>query len=417
MADLLITNIGQLATPKGNTAKKGNLQGDIEIITNAAVAITGDRISYAGSMENAPFAEKTVDAKGALVTPGLVDCHTHLVFGGWRQNEMGLKLTGTSYLDILKMGGGILSTVEATRKASFDALYEKAYSLSRTMLCHGTTTIEAKSGYGLDLANEMKQLQVVKKLNEETEIDFVPTFMGAHAVPAEYKGRGEEYIDSVVSEMLPAVISEGLAEYCDIFCETGVFDAVLSEKMLKKAKDMGMKIKIHADEIDPIGGGELAGRIGAVSAEHLIAATDEGIKLMSQAGTIGVLLPATSFYLDKPYARARDMLNAGMAVAVASDFNPGSSPNLNLQFAMNLACLKYKLTPKEALCAVTLNAASAIGMGEKIGTIEENKQADLIIWDAPDLDYIFYRYGSNLVDRVVKKGVVVQLASPKSKQR
>lgn len=407
MTDLLIKNIGILATPEGNGPQRGKDQGNIRIKKNVAIGITFGKISYIGDMAEAPEAKEVIDAQGSLVTPGLVDCHTHLVFGGWRQHEMELKLKGVPYLDILKAGGGILSTVEATRKATFEELYEKAKKLSLTMLSYGTTTIEAKSGYGLELDTELKQLKVVQKLNEELPIDFVSTFMGAHAVSPEYKGRGEEFVEYLCNEVLPAVAEENLAEYCDVFCETGVFDPELSEKMLLKAKEYGLKLKIHADEIDPIGGGELAGRLGAASAEHLIAATDEGIKLMSESGTIAVLLPATSFYLDKPFARARYMIDHGMAVACASDFNPGSSPNLNLQLAMNLACLRYKLTPEEALCAVTLNAASAIDRADLIGSIELGKQADIIIWDAPDLNYIFYRYGANLVGTVIKKGLVI----------
>ena len=407
MADLLIKNIGVLASPKGQAPLKGTEMGKIDLIENCAVAIESGIITYIGTEKNAPASKEVLDAKGNLVTPGLVDAHTHLVFGGWRQHEFELKLSGAAYLDILKAGGGILSTVEKTRAATEEELYNKAKDISLKMASHGTTSIEAKSGYGLNLEDELKQMRVVKRLNDETELDFVSTFMGAHAVPPEYKGKPEAYIDFICDKVMPKVAAEKLADFCDIFCETGVFDALLSEKLLLKASELGLKLKIHADEIDPVGGSELAGRIKCHSAEHMIAATNEGIDCCAKSGVIGVLLPATSFYLDKPYARARYMMDKGMAVAVASDFNPGSSPNFNLQFPMNLACLKYKMTPKEALSAVTLNAAAAVGIADKVGTIEIGKKADIVIWDAPDLDYLFYRYGDNQALYTIKNGGIL----------
>lgn len=403
--DLLLTNISQLATPTGTEAKKGKAQGEIAIIENGAVGIKDGKIAYIGAASSAPAAAKTIDCGGSLVTPGLVDAHTHLVFGGWRQRELALKLSGMSYLDILKAGGGILNTVESTRAASEEELTEKGKTLLADMLKHGTTTVEAKSGYGLDLENELKQLRVIKSLNESQPVDLVPTFLGAHAVPKEYKDNREEFIRIVCDEMLPEVVKQNLAEYCDVFCETAVFDAGETRKILEKAKSLGLKTKAHADEIDPIGGAEVAAEVGSISAEHLIVATDDGISAMASHNVIAVLLPATSFYLGKTFARARDMVNSGVAVAVASDFNPGSSPSLNLQFAMNLACLKYNLTPEEALTAVTLNAAAAIGRAETAGTLEIGKKADLVVWDAPDLPYIFYRYGSNLARIVIKDGI------------
>ena len=407
--DLLVKNIGVLATAKGKSALKGSHMAEVESALNYAIGVKDGMIAYVGPESEAPEAKEVVDALGRLVTPGLVDAHTHLVFGGWRQHEMELKLKGAGYLDILKAGGGILSTVRATRAASFDELCSKAGKLSYYMMAQGTTTIEAKSGYGLNVEDEIKQLEVVQKLNGDKTVaaDFVSTFMGAHAVPEEYKGRPEEYIDFVCETIMPEVVNKNLAKYCDIFCETGVFDAGLSEKLLLRARELGLKLKIHADEIEPVGGGELAGRLKCHSAEHLIAATDEGIDLMAQNGVIGVLLPATSFYLDKPFARARYMIDKGMAIAIASDFNPGSSPSYSLQFAMNLACLRYKLTPEEALAAVTINAAAAIGRAETVGTIEVGKKADFVVWDAPDLNYIFYRYGNNQAETVYKNGKIV----------
>ena len=412
---MILKNVGLLATPTGKTAKKGAAQGQIELIENAAVCIEDGIIVYAGPGDKLPGSKSSsgdvIDCGGRLVTPGLVDAHTHLIFGGWRQKEMARKLAGESYLDILKSGGGILETVRQTRAASEESLFEKGAKLLDTMLAHGTTTVECKSGYGLNVEDELKQLRVAKKLGETGPVEIVPTFMGAHAVPAEYKENREAFINLVCNEMMPAVKAEGLAEFCDIFCETAVFTPQESLKILAKAVEYGMTPKAHADEIDYVGGAEMAAAAGCISAEHLIMAGDEGIRALAEKNITACLLPATSFCLDKGYARARDMIAAGVAVAVCTDFNPGSSPNLNLQFPMYLACLKYKLTPAEALTAVTLNGAAAIRRSEKIGSVEPGKQADLVIWDAPDLDYIFYRYGCNLVHSVIKKGKVVCMAA------
>lgn len=406
MSDLLIKNIGQLATATGNVAKGGEEQSNITVLYDVCIAIESGKITYIGDIKNAPKCKEELDAEGKLVTSGLVDCHTHLVFDGWRQNELPLKLKGASYIEILKSGGGILSTVENTRKASKEKLTKRATEFLDEMIKHGTTTCEAKSGYGLTVEDEIKQMEVVNELEGISKVQLVSTFMGAHAVPSEYKDNREEYIKLICEEMIPITAKNKLARYCDIFCESAVFTVEESRKILETAKSYGLKIKIHADEIDCIGGSELAGEIGAISAEHLIEASDEGIKKMSESKTIAVLLPATSFYLDKKYARARKMIEEGMAVAVATDFNPGSSPNLNLQLAMNIACLKYKLMPSEILTAVTLNAAAAIGMSDVVGTLEVGKQADIVIWKAEDLNYIFYRYGGNLAERVIKNGII-----------
>ena len=402
--DLLLKNIGLLATPIGVAAKRGAEQRGISLISNAMVCITDGKITYAGPADGSLSARETLDCEGRLVTPGLVDAHTHLVFGGWRQKELGLKLEGMSYLDILRAGGGILNTVEHTRLESEAELIKKGKALLGEMLHFGVTTCEAKSGYGLDTKTELKQLKVAHELDKMQPIDIVSTFMGAHAFPKEYKDNRNGYIDYLINEMLPAVSKEKLAEFCDIFCETAVFTPDESRRILLEAKKYGLHPKIHADEIDPIGGAEIAAEVGAVSAEHLIEASDEGIREMADKNVIAVLLPATSFYLDKPFARARDMISAGVPVAVATDFNPGSSPSLNMQFVLNLACLKYRLTPSEALTAATLNGAAAIKREKSCGSVEAGKSADLVIWQANDLEYIFYRYGSNLVHRVIKNG-------------
>ena len=404
---LVIKNIGMLATPQGKGPKKGKEQGEITILKNAYVLMEDGLVTAMGEGA-APAANQVVDAMGGLVTPGLVDAHTHLVFGGWRADELALKLHGVPYLDILAQGGGILSTVRSTRGATEEELAAKTAEVLDAMLAHGTTTCEAKSGYGLTLEDEMKQLRVTRRLNGSQPVELVSTFMAAHALPQEYKEKREEYLDHIINDMMPVVEKEGLAEYCDVFCETGVFTAEESRKVLEAGKKHGMAPKIHADEIDALGGSQLAGEIGAVSAEHLIVCPPEGIASMAKGGTIACLLPATSFYLGATFAPARDMINAGVPVAVSTDFNPGSSPNLNLQLAMNIACLKYRLTPEEVLTAATLNAAAAIGRAEKVGSIEVGKQADIVVWNAPSLNFIFYRYGNNLVKTVVKKGAVVK---------
>ena len=304
-----------------------------------------------------------LDAEGRFCTPGWVDAHTHLVFGGWRQHEIPLKLKGASYLEILRAGGGILDTVRQTRALSEDALFTRARGFLGEQLALGVTATEAKSGYGLDLENELKQLRVMARLKSEAGADVVPTYLGAHAVPPEYAGNADAYVEFICADVLPRAAKEKLANFCDVFCETGVFSAAQSRRVLETAKSLGLGLKIHADEIDSIGGAELAGELGAVSAEHLIAASDAGITALAAGGVTACLLPGTSLYLDKPFARARDMIERGVAVAVASDFNPGSCPSLNLQLCANLAYLKYRMTPEEILTALTLNAASAIGLG------------------------------------------------------
>jgi len=404
MLDLIITNIGTLATPEGRGPRRGKDQGAVLSLNDAAVGIKDGKIAYVGPMRKAPEAKEIIDVDGRLVTPGLVDSHTHLVFGGWRHHELDLKLKGVSYLDILRGGGGILSTVRSTREMPETKLRDRARAFVEEMLSLGVTTCEAKSGYGLSTDGELKQLRVIRAVDAETPVDIVPTFMGAHAIPEEYKEDRGEFIRIIIEEMLPRVKEEGLAEFCDIFCETAVFTPEESREILGAAKELGFKLKAHTDEIDCIGGAQVAAELGAVSAEHLIASDKTSIKDLARMGVIAVLLPATSFYLDKPYAPARDMLNAGMAVAVASDFNPGSSPSLNLQLAMNLACLKYRLTPEETLTAVTLNAAAAIDRAETIGSLEVGKAADLVIWETDALSYLFYRFGSNLVHSVMKNG-------------
>ncbi|WP_212920592.1 imidazolonepropionase [Ornithinibacillus bavariensis] len=393
--------------------KKGPVRGkamsELTVWHDAAIGIKNDQVVWIGSGDEAKVLEASnvMDAKGRLVTPGLVDPHTHLVFGGSREKEMALKQQGIPYLEILKQGGGILSTVRATQAASFEELLEKALFHLDRMAMHGITTVEAKSGYGLDHDTEMKQLRVVKEANEKHPLDIVSTFLGAHAIPEDYKNNPEAFL-VYMSELFEPIREERLAEFVDIFTETGVFSVPQSRRYLMKAKEMGFGLKIHADEIDTLGGTELAVELGAVSGDHLAVTSDEGIEKLANSDTIGVILPGTSFYLGKDdYARARQMIDAGAAIAISTDFNPGSSVTENLQLIMSIAALKLRLSPEEIWHAVTVNAAHAIGRGEVAGSIAVGRKADIVLWDAPNYLYIPYHYGVNHANTVIKNGKVI----------
>lgn len=407
----LIHNIGTLQTPLGSFPHAGAAQGENRKYHNAAVLCEGGVIKAVyenGALPEVGADTQTIDAQGRLVTPGLIDAHTHLVFGGWRQNEIPLKLKGAGYLDILRAGGGILSTVRATRKASEEELFEKSRAFLDELMAQGVTTAELKSGYGLDKETELKQLRVIKRLNEAHPMDAVATYLGAHAIPEEYALRSGEYIDFIISDVLPEIKRQGLAEFCDVFLETGVFGVEESRRLLTAAREMGFGLKIHADEIDELGGSQLAGKLGAVSAEHLIATGERGMEALARGGVTAVLLPCTSLYLNKSFARARDMIAHGIPVAVATDFNPGSCPSLNIGLCMTMAYLKYRMTPEEILSAVTINAACAVNRGGSTGTIESGKQADMVIWNAEDMEMLCYRMGSNLAGTVIKNGAIVK---------
>ena len=407
MLDVLIKNIGYLVTAKGDTALFGKNQGDIELYENASIGIKDGIIKYIGKDKKSK-AKKTINAHGLLVTPGLIDCHTHFVFGGSREDEMYDIVTGNmNYLDIIKSGYGILSTVRDTRDKTENFLYKKTLPILDNMLKHGTTTVEGKSGYGLTLKDEIKILKVMKKLNSNHNIDIVPTFMGGHVVPEEYKNDRDGYIGLICNEMIPEVSKLRLAEFCDAFCDNGGFDMEETHKILDAARKYNMGIKVHSDQLETSGGSYLAARFKAVSAEHLVMSDDRAIDLIKKTGVIAVLLPNTSFYLSMPYARARYMVERNVPIAIASDYNPGSSPSNNMQFIMKLAYILYKLKPEEILNAVTINAACALNRGDEIGTIEVGKRADIIIWDSPNLNFLLYTLNDNLCNTVLKSGNIV----------
>ena len=411
-ADLILKNIGKLVTMQGSSSfRVKDEMNKINIIENAYIAVKNGKILAIGVGDE--FGNlcgedtKIHDAEGLLVTPGLIDSHTHLIHGGSRENEFSMKLNGVPYIEILNNGGGILSTVKATKEASEEALYKKAKKSLDRMLEFGVTTVEEKSGYGLELNTEIKQLEVARALDKNHPVDLVHTFLGAHAVPEEYKENHKAYIDILVDVMMPKIKDMGLAEFCDVFCEEGVFTIEESEYILQKAKEMGYKLKIHADEIESLGGAGLAAKLGCVSADHLMAASDEGIKMMAENNVVANILPATSFNLNKNYADCRKMIDMGAIVSLSSDYNPGSCPSENLQLVMQLGCLHLKMTPNEVLTAVTINAAYAIDRADKIGSIEVGKNADFVVFDARNVEYLMYHFGINHTKKVYKNGNLV----------
>jgi imidazolonepropionase len=417
-ASLIVKNASQLVTmhdPKKIGPKGGKDMRELNIVKNGAVAIYGSRIVAVGETKNILKKVKTnrrtrvVDVRGKVVTPGLIDSHTHPVFAGERSAEFEMRIAGKSYMEIARAGGGINSTVKAVRKASKKTLKENGRKILDNMLSMGTTTIEGKSGYGLTVRDELKQLVAIKELNEEHDIDIVPTFLGAHEIPPEYKKNPDSYVNLVCTEMIPKVVSRNLAVFCDVFCEKGVFSTKQTRVILQTAQAFGMRAKLHADELYNTGGAELAAEFGAASADHLVCVGDEGIHLMQKAGVIPVLLPGTTFYLGlKKDAPARKIINKGSAVAVATDCNPGSSMTESMQMIMTLACLKYGMTPAEALAASTINAAYAIGKETEVGSLSPGKMADMVVWDASDYREIPYHYGGNLVESVYKRGQKVR---------
>lgn len=409
---MLLKNAAELVTCRGAAPKIGAAMADIGVIPDGAMWIEDGVIRRVGTtaeivegLDEEP--DEVVDAAGRCVLPGFVDPHTHFLFGGYRAEEFSWRLRGDTYMQIMERGGGIVNTVQATRTSTTEELLAVGWKRMSSMLSFGVTTVEGKSGYGLDAATEIKQLEVMAQLGREHVVEVVPTFMGAHAVPAEYKGRTDEFVEYLLQSVLPVVAQRKLAEFCDVFCEKGVFSVEQSRRLLTAAQGLGMKGKVHADEIVSFGGAELASELGAVSAEHLLHASDEGIHRMGEAGVIAVLLPATAFCLREPYARARFMIDHGVPVALATDFNPGSCFTESIPLVIALAALYMQMTPAEIVTALTINAAAAVGRADRIGSLEVGKQADFIVLEHPSHLYLPYHAGVNCVATVVKRGQVV----------
>lgn len=404
--DLIIYNIGNLYTPTG-PYKRGSEMKDIVNIKNAFIVVKDDTIHAIDTGDyKAYITDQTelLDARGMVALPGYIDSHTHLVYGGSREHEFSKKIKGVPYLDILKAGGGILSSVEMTRNTPFDELYRKSKGSLYELASYGVTTLEAKSGYGLNTETEFKQLEVAKKLNEETPFTIVSTYLGAHAVPKDKTK--EDYINDVLKD-IDLLKENNLATFVDVFCEDSVFNVADTKKILAYAKKQGLQLKIHADEIVSLGGAGLAVDLQAKSADHLMAISESDITKLAQSNTVANLLPSTSFYLNKDYAPARKLIDNNAIVSLSSDYNPGSTPSENFQFMTQLGCLKLRMTPEEVLTATTINAAYNLGLEAQIGSLEVGKKADITIMDALNLEYIYYHYGINHTKHIIKNGTII----------
>ncbi len=410
--NIIIKNSSQLVTCSGFEAKRGKDMSDLKIINDGAVVIEEGVIRAVGKTGDilAGFDEgkfAVIDADGKAVLPGFVDSHTHFVFGGYRAEEFSWRLRGDSYMEIMERGGGIINTVLATRKAKKDELIEAGRKRLDSMLSFGVTTVEGKSGYGLDYDTELKQLEVMADLDRTHPVDIVRTFLGAHAVTKDYKGREDEYIDYVIENVMPEIAKRKLAEFCDVFCEKNVFSVEQSRRLLLRALDMGLLLKIHADEIIQLGGAELAAELGAVSADHLLQASEKGIRDMTKKGVVATLLPGTAFSLREPYAKGRYMIDNNCAVALATDLNPGSCFTESIPLIFALAVLYMDITTEEALTALTINGAAALNRADKIGSIDVGKKGDVIVLEFPSYKYIPYHIGISTVEKVVKDGKLV----------
>jgi len=408
--DLIIKNVQELLTLSSSFKDESGLG----IIRNGAVAVKDSKILWVGKTEEVDekfilnLAGRKIEAGGKTVMPGLIDGHTHLVFAGTRENEFEQRIKGFTYLEIAEKGGGILSTVEATRKASFDELFSLGRKRLDRILSKGVTTIEAKSGYGLSLDDELKILRVMRALQEDHPVEIVPTFLGAHTIPSEFRDARSTYMDLLLEEMIPRIAQERLAEFCDVFCEEKAFTLDESKRILERGKRYGLKPKIHADQLSPGGGAELASEIEAFSADHLEFVSHEGIQKMADKGITAVLLPGASFFLSmKKYPPVREMIQTGVNVSLATDLNPGSSMTESLPLIMTMGCILFKMSPNEVIQATTIHAARSMGRGGAIGSLEPGKQADLLLLDIPNYRYLPYHFGVDHTELVIKRGRVV----------
>lgn len=420
-ATLLIENANQVVTPKRRHFEFSPTEGmgELVIYENAAVAVGGEQILAVGpnqtvlaQIEISPATQR-IDARGKTVTPGLVDPHTHPIFFGTRENEFEMRVLGQSYQEIARAGGGIRSSVRSLRQAGFDELLAAVLPRMQTFLENGTTTIEAKSGYGLSPADEIKSLEVIREVNQRQPVDLVPTFLGAHEIPDEFRSNRLDYIQLIIEKMLPRIAAGHLAEFCDVFCEEGVYSPEEARLVLTAAKELGLRPKIHANQLSPGGGAKIAAEVGAISAEHLDYVSTQDIQALFEAGVVPVLLPTAVFYLNLAhFAPARAMIEAGLPIALSTDYNPGTSFTESMPMAMTLACIQLHLTPAEALIAATLNAAMAINRGHQIGSLESGKFADLVLWNVPNYRHLAYHFGVGLADTVIKRGKIAYKKSP-----
>lgn len=418
--DLLIHSANQILTLAGDAPKRGATQGDLAILRDGAIAIRGEHIIAVGdTLDLLPLADahtRTIDARGKIVMPGFVDAHTHAIFAGDRANEFDLRLQGVAYLEIQKQGGGIMSTVRATRAASLDELIAQSRPRLDAMLAHGTTTAEVKTGYGLDTSTELKMLDAIAALDAEHPIDLVATFLGAHVVPAEYQGREDDYVDLVINEMLPAVDQRRRTKdaslrppsFCDVFCDDGAFTLEQTRRILTRARELGFGLRVHADEFANLGAASLAAELGAASADHLMVTRRDEMRAMARAGVVAVLLPGTTFGLGKTnFADGRAFIEENVPVALATDLNPGTCWCESMPFIIALACRYEKLTPAEAIVAATLNAAYSLGLADRVGSLVPGKLADILIANVPDYRHLAYRFGTNPIEVVIKRGKIV----------
>lgn len=412
--NLALINIQQLVTvaTSGRRTKTGSAMRDLGIVSDACILTEDDRIAWVGEMKELTMSrvkEATViDCANKVAMPGFVDSHTHTLFAGSREDEFALRASGSTYREIASTGGGILSTVRHVRSTSKKELKKQTRKYINAMLRQGTTTVEIKSGYGLDVENEIKMLEAINELAEEEIITIVPTFLGAHAIPPEYKEKKQDYVDLVCEKMIPYVAKKHLARFCDVFCEQGYFDLLDAGRILGEAKEHGLRLKIHAEELSALGSAELAASLGATSADHLEHISDKGITALLDGNVVATVLPGVSLYLNHRYAPARKLIDAGVAVALATDFNPGSCMSYSMPLMMTIACTQMQMTPEESITASTLNAAAALDLSTELGSIEVGKKADIIILNIPNYKFLAYHAGENHVEKLIKNGVVLE---------